>query len=104
MSYIKESENTVQKSVRLPYDLVEYVELQEGKNFSAKLINLLDDVCNGDVKRRQAIAEYDSLIDDRRQKLQEITHNIYNATLVMRKIEQFNSSMESLIGTEPNKC
>ena len=91
-------DNTVSKTIRLPVELVEYVELQDGKNFSAKLINLLDDIRNGDANRRATIAEYDDLIRDRRQKLREISDNMYNATLVTQKLEQFWKSIQSIVG------
>ena len=91
-------DNTVSKTIRLPVELVEYVELQDGKNFSSKLINLLDDVRNGDANRRATIAEYDDLIRDRRQKLREISDNMYNATLVTQKLEQFWKSIQSIVG------
>ena len=90
-------DNTVSKTIRLPVELVEYVELQDGKNFSSKLINLLDDVRNGDANRRATIAEYDDLIRDRRQKLREISDNMYNATLVTQKLEQFWKSIQSIV-------
>lgn len=91
-------DNTVSKTIRLPVELVEYVELQDGKNFSAKLINLLDDIRNGDANRRATIAEYDDLIRDRRQKLREISDSMYNATLVTQKLEQFWKSIQSIVG------
>lgn len=91
-------DNTVSKTIRLPVELVEYVELQDGKNFSAKLISLLDDVRNGDANRRATIAEYDDLIRDRRQKLREISDSMYNATLVTQKLEQFWKSIQSIVG------
>lgn len=90
-------DNTVSKTIRLPVELVEYVELQDGKNFSAKLISLLDDVRNGDANRRATIAEYDDLIRDRRQKLREISDSMYNATLVTQKLEQFWKSIQSIV-------
>lgn len=90
-------DNTVSKTIRLPVELVEYVELQDGKNFSSKLINLLDDVRNGDANRRATIAEYDDLIRDRRQKLREISDSMYNATLVTQKLEQFWKSIQSIV-------
>jgi antitoxin component of MazEF toxin-antitoxin module len=100
----KKNDDTVSKSVRLPLELVEYVELQEGKTFSAKLISLLEDIHSGDARRRKTLTEYDRQIEERSQKLTEISHNMYNAMLVTQKLEQFYRSISSIVDNEePNR-
>ncbi len=50
------------KSVRLPDYLIEYIESQEGKTFSEKLILLLDDLHHGEVERQKKLQSYQSRI------------------------------------------
>ena len=40
----KLNNDNVSKSVRLPMELVSFVEEQEGRDFSKKLVNLLTDI------------------------------------------------------------
>lgn len=87
----------VSKSVRIPVELVDYIELQEGYTFSDKLITLLDDVKNGDAKRRKMISEYDKQIDLRKQKLKELSDNMYEAAKVNKNLDRFYSSISNIV-------
>lgn len=43
--------NLIQKSVRLPKEVVDFIEKQPGCNFSSKLLNLVNEFISGDSKR-----------------------------------------------------
>ena len=49
---------TVSNSIRLAADTVELVEEYEGKNFTDKLQDLLDDYFSGTDAREKEIADY----------------------------------------------
>lgn len=51
-------EKTVSKSVRLPLSLVEFIEKQPGENFSQKLLMILIDYRDGDMKRKYELDQY----------------------------------------------
>jgi hypothetical protein len=76
---------------------VEYVESQEGRNFSSKLINLLAETQSGEERRRATISEYDRLISERTAKLNELSKNTCNAVLLSRKLDQFYRSIGGIV-------
>ena len=89
------SRELVQKSVRLPMDIVEYIEAQEGKGFTDKLINLLYDVMNGDESRKELIEEYDRLIQERRIRLGELNKKVNGASVLVKRLEAFCVTAEA---------
>lgn len=60
---------TVSKTVRIPEELVAFVEARPGDTFTEKLVGLLDDLANGEDKRLDDLAFLDKQIEDRRAKL-----------------------------------
>ncbi len=84
----------VKKSVRLPADLVEYVEGQKGRDFSKKLVSILWEAREGDRERQRILDEYDALIEKRRARLEELQQEIYRASVILRKV----SGVEDLTG------
>ncbi len=59
----------VPKSVRLPADLVAFVESKKGRTFSQKLIYVLEDYRAGDDIRLEEIEQYDALLERKRAEL-----------------------------------
>lgn len=43
--------NLIQKSVRLPTEVINFIEEQPGNNFSSKLLNLINEFITGDSDR-----------------------------------------------------
>ena len=76
--------DTVSKTIRMPQDLVEYVESQKGRNFSDKLVSLLVETCQGESERKRMLDLYDEKIAEKRVKLDELNHQIYKASNVLR--------------------
>ncbi len=72
----------VSKSVRLPSDLVAFIEQSEGKDFSKKLIGILEDYISGDDSRQSDIKEYNRLVEMRSAELQRYSKNIYEASRI----------------------
>lgn len=60
---------TVSKSVRLPEELVEFVEALPGDNFTVKLVGLLEDLISGKDKRLQELQYLDERITKSRKQL-----------------------------------
>lgn len=52
------SNSTISKSIRLPDYLVEFIEAQEGDNFSEKLLGILYDYRCGDTDRQMMLQSY----------------------------------------------
>ena len=77
---------TLQKTVRLPSELVDYVESQEGRDFSKKLVALIVDVREGDARRKKHLEFYDKLIQERKDKLRELTDNLNQCILILNKL------------------
>lgn len=67
------------KSIRLPSDMVEYINQQEGCDFSKKLMKILEEYRDGDQLRAYKISLYDSMIADRSSRLEDLTSRINDA-------------------------
>jgi antitoxin component of MazEF toxin-antitoxin module len=89
--------DTVSKTVRLPRHVVDYVNIHEGRTFTAKLINLLDEVQNGEAKRIRVLNEYDRQIAVKKETLNELYQNTYNANLVSQKLDRFYNSISDIV-------
>lgn len=80
-------QETIQKSVRLPVDLVEFVEKYEGRDFSKKLVNILNEFQSGEEQRQRRIEQYDLMIEERRRRLDEVTECLNRNSVVARSLE-----------------
>lgn len=72
----------VAKSVRLPADLVAMVEQVEGRDFSKKLVRVLEEYRDGDETRKEIIEEYDALVEIKRDQLQQYADKIAQASRI----------------------
>ncbi len=97
MNKLKRESETLQKTVRLPSDIVEYIEQQEGKDFSKKLVNLLDDVKNGDARRQEMLSDYEKRISEYRTRLDELLSSIYTLKQVFERLDKFCHDIKRLI-------
>lgn len=77
----------IQKSFRLPADLVEYIEQQEGRNFSDKLISLLDECRIGEEKRQKSIERYEQYVEECRKLLEKQRILSYRTQSVMQRYD-----------------
>lgn len=76
---------TIQKSVRLPEYLAEYVEEQPGENFSRKLVQLLKDFIT-DEERLQKLESQRKEIALNSRKLEEQYAVILEVSTALRKM------------------
>lgn len=97
----------VKKSIRLPTDLVEYVNAQPGRDFSKKLVTLLTELREGDATRQDMLQQYDQQLSDYRQRLDAIRHEIYEKSELLRQLSSPLSYagriMENSKPEEPDK-
>lgn len=77
----------IQKSVRLPEELFDYVEQQDGRDFSKRLVNLLMDIKDGDAQRKEYLDSYDRAIKSRREELQKLGQYVHDVQRVIRDLE-----------------
>lgn len=59
----------ISKSVRLPSDLVSYIESQPGSTFTDKFIVMMNEVRSGEASRQQKISDLEKIIKDRQRSL-----------------------------------
>lgn len=76
------NDKLVSKSVRLPADLVAMVEQAEGRDFSKKLVRVLEEYRDGDETRKEIIEEYDALVEIKRDQLQQYADKIAQASKI----------------------
>lgn len=88
---------TLQKTVRLPAELVDYVESQEGRDFSKKLVTLLNDIREGDDNRCRVIAHYNKVVAERSQQLRMISRTLNDAQVVTQRLEYFADSVDNIL-------
>lgn len=89
--------DNIQKSVRMPPELVEYIEKQRGPDFSKKLVGLLMDIRKGDHERQKMLDDYDKLLADKRDRLSDLSHKIYDASEILRQLASILSYADSMM-------
>lgn len=96
--------STIQKSIKIPADIVEFIELQEGCTFTEKFIRLCHEFMYGVDDRKEMIEEYDQLIQERRIRLAELNKKVNGASMLVNRLQMFCSSAEAAgILEEPKK-
>ena len=90
------SNDLVTKSMRLPPDIVEYVEQQPGDTFTSKLVTLLREVRDGDQQRAENLAWYESTLKERYQKLEDLNDDIYRIQLILMHLHHAVDEIDKL--------
>lgn len=90
------SNDLVTKSMRLPPDIVEYIEQQEGDTFTAKFIDLVYEIMNGDKQRAENLAWYESTIEANRQKIAKQNQEIYQIQRVLLHLHHAVDEIDKL--------
>lgn len=90
------SNDLVTKSMRLPPDIVEYIEQQEGDTFTAKFIDLVYEIMNGDKQRAEHLAWYESTIEANRQKIAKQNQEIYQIQRVLLHLHHAVDEIDKL--------
>lgn len=90
------SNDLVTKSMRLPPDIVEYIEQQEGDTFTAKFIDLVYEIMNGDKQRAENLAWYESTIEANRQKIAKQNEEIYQIQRVLLHLHHAVDEIDKL--------
>ena len=90
------SNDLVTKSMRLPPDIVEYIEQQEGDTFTAKFIDLVYEIMNGDKQRAENLAWYVSTIEANRQKIAKQNQEIYQIQRVLLHLHHAVDEIDKL--------
>lgn len=90
------SNDLVTKSMRLPPDIVEYVEQQPGDTFTSKLVTLLREVRDGDQERAENLAWYESTLKERYKKLEELNDDIYQIIKVLLHLHHAVDEIDKL--------
>lgn len=90
------SNDLVTKSMRLPPDIVDYIEQQEGDTFTAKFIDLVYEIMNGDKQRAENLAWYESTIEANRQKIEKQNQEIYQIQRVLMHLHHAVDEIDKL--------
>lgn len=90
------SNDLVTKSMRLPSDIVDYVEQQPGDTFTSKLVTLLREVKDGDQQRAENLAWYESTIEANRQKIAKQNEEIYQIQRVLLHLQHAVDEIDKL--------
>lgn len=90
------SNELISKSLRLPSDVVDYVEQQPGDTFTSKLVTLLREVRDGDQQRAENLAWYESILKERYQKLEDLNDDIYRIQLILMHLHHAVDEIDKL--------
>lgn len=93
MSY---SNDLISKSLRLPSDVVDYVEEQPGDTFTSKLVTLLREVRDGDQQRAEMLEYYESTIKANQQKIAKQNQEIYQIQRVLMHLHHAVDEIDKL--------
>lgn len=88
-------EKMIQKSVRIPGSLVEYVDSQPGADFSKKLVGILTEYKNGEIERKLILQRYDEQIEERRERLDTLMRKINSASMISRRVDALFNELEA---------
>lgn len=88
-------EKMIQKSVRIPGSLVEFVDSQPGADFSKKLVGILTEYKNGDIERKLMLQRYDERIAERRERLDTLMQKISSASMISRKVDALFNELDA---------
>ena len=86
----------VSKTVRMPYDVVEFIEAQEGDTFSQKLLGILEEYQFGDDYRRKRIADSEELLENQRKQLRVYSETAFRASRVTQQLGAILCDIERL--------
>ncbi len=75
-------------SVRIPEDLAAYVELQEGDDFTKKLIGILREYASGEEDRKLQLKSYDECIKQREGQLERLSVDIWEAGAILQNVSK----------------
>lgn len=87
-------EKMVQKSVRIPADIVEFVNNQSGADFSKKLVAILTEYKDGEQERKLMIQRYDEQLAERKQRLDMLMSDINSVTRIQRRVLDLISEVD----------
>lgn len=88
-------EKMIQKSVRIPGSLVEYVDSQPGADFSKKLVGILTEYKNGEIERKLILQRYDEQIEERRERLDTLMRKINSASMISRRVDALFNELDA---------
>ena len=88
-------EKMIQKSVRIPGSLVEFVDSQPGADFSKKLVGILTEYKNGDIERKLVLQRYDERIAERRERLDILMQKINSASMISRRVDALFNELDA---------
>ena len=86
----------IAKSMRLPADVVDYVEEQPGDTFTAKFVALVRDIKDGDQRRAERLAYYERTIAANHKKLEEQNQEIYQIHRVLLHLHKAVDEINNL--------
>lgn len=81
-------EKTRKVSVRIPEDLAAYVELQEGDDFTKKLIGILREYASGEEDRKLQLESYDECVKQREEQLERLSVDIFDAGSILQNLSK----------------
>lgn len=87
-------EKMVQKSVRIPADLLEFVNGQPGADFSKKFVAILTEYKDGEQERKLMIQRYDEQLAERKQRLDMLMADINSVTRIQRLVLDLISEVD----------
>jgi len=76
----------IYKGVKLKSSLIEKIDEVEGKNFTVKLENALDDYFNTEITREMKIADLDEKIKQKQKEFYNMTSKMDDAVKEMKTI------------------
>ena len=91
----------ISKSVRIPEDVVAFIETKEGETFSEKLLGIIKDYRQGDADRQRRLQEYDALLESKRKQLQDYSRTAQKAARVTQQLSAALRDYDTAPFTQP---
>ena len=87
----------ISKTVRMPADLVKFIESKPGDNFSQQLLGILDDYRNGDQIRQKELQNYRDRIFHYSELYQRLDDDYMTAYSVLLGFQNYLDSLREIM-------
>lgn len=87
----------IQKSVRLPEELVVFIEEQSGSTFSEKLVSMLEELQSGYSERMELIRSHEQALKQLREKVDGYYRLVYDTRQASWRYENLLKELQKQI-------
>lgn len=90
---------SIVKTIRMAPSVHDYINSQTGSNFSDKFEQLVLEMRDGEVSRREILALYDSRLKAKEKQLHEVTVRLQRLDKIIQSLQWVSCDVDGLVET-----